>query len=268
MCHNKPTSVIFGRALVTFVSVTLLLQLTGCTQTRHEADLFSTSQSAPSTEKPVETIAAPTINLQPFPPTPQETPTVQFTGPTPSPRSTSGSVISSPYTGQETRKIKALSPQVIDDLLAGAGTPFGGMAKPAELNGYPGPRHVLDAVEVGDLEVSAQQLKKIESLYEAMRSDAIGIGKEIIELETAVDDTLSQRIITGELLKENILESGRLYGRLRLVHLEAHLSMVAILTPHQVKQYNKLRGYITGNPCDNIPQGHPPELWKKHNNCN
>jgi len=46
----------------------------------------------------------------------------------------------SPYTGQQTRSIKALSPEDIDELRKGAGM---GLAKAAELNGYPGPLHVL-----------------------------------------------------------------------------------------------------------------------------
>ena len=45
-----------------------------------------------------------------------------------------------PYAGLETREIKALSPEQIEDLLAGEGM---GYALAAELNHYPGPRHVL-----------------------------------------------------------------------------------------------------------------------------
>ena len=47
-----------------------------------------------------------------------------------------------PYAGQEQRAIKALSPQEVDDYLQGRGM---GTSKPAELNHYPGPKHVLDA---------------------------------------------------------------------------------------------------------------------------
>lgn len=42
----------------------------------------------------------------------------------------------SPYVGQESREIKALSPQEISDYLSGKGMR---LAKAAELNGYPGP---------------------------------------------------------------------------------------------------------------------------------
>jgi hypothetical protein len=74
--------------------------------------------------------------------------------------------IHSPYAGQELRGIKALSQEDIEGLLAGTGIPFGGMAKPAELNGYPGPRHVLDAVEAREFELTSGQQEQIEALYE------------------------------------------------------------------------------------------------------
>jgi hypothetical protein len=44
----------------------------------------------------------------------------------------------SPYVGQEYREIKALSTQEISDYISGRGM---GLAKAAELNGYPGPAH-------------------------------------------------------------------------------------------------------------------------------
>ncbi len=47
----------------------------------------------------------------------------------------------SPYVGREQREIKSLSPGDIQMYLQGHGM---GMAKAAELNHYPGPKHVLD----------------------------------------------------------------------------------------------------------------------------
>lgn len=49
-----------------------------------------------------------------------------------------------PYAGLEKRTIKALADQQISDLRAGRGM---GMALPAELNGYPGPWHVIELAE-------------------------------------------------------------------------------------------------------------------------
>jgi len=47
----------------------------------------------------------------------------------------------SPYSGQGKREIKSLSQQEITGYLHGKGL---GYAKTAELNQFPGPRHVLD----------------------------------------------------------------------------------------------------------------------------
>src|SRR5947208_295022 len=47
---------------------------------------------------------------------------------------------SAPYAGQQARSIKSLSAEDVAALLKGEGM---GMAKAAELNGYPGPVHVL-----------------------------------------------------------------------------------------------------------------------------
>ena len=193
----------------------------------------------------------------------------QTTSATPGTAEASSSSIESPYQGQETRKIKALSQADIDGLLNGAGTPFGGLAKPAELNGYPGPRHVLDAVESGEFQVTPEQLVQIESLYEEMRSKAIELGEAIIEAEEAIDIGFSSSAVTENSLQQNIAASVDLYGQLRVVHLKTHLSMIDILHPEQVTQYNILRGYTSGgDPCANVPAGdHDAAMWKQHNNC-
>lgn len=173
----------------------------------------------------------------------------------------------SPYAGEELRGIKALSQADIEGLLAGAGTPFGGMAKPAELNGYPGPRHLLDAVEANELELTSGQIEQIEALYEEMRGEAIELGQSIIDVEQEIDDAFANGTITEEALQEKVSESADLYGQLRIVHLKYHLSTVDILTAEQVAQYNEIRGYTSDDPCENIPSGHDPALWKLHNNC-
>src|SRR5215475_9498490 len=68
-----------------------------------------------------------------------------------------------PYAGMQQRSVKALSEQQIADLRAGKGM---GLALAAELNGYPGPIHVL---ELGDqLNLSAEQRQRVQQLYEAM----------------------------------------------------------------------------------------------------
>src|SRR3954447_9774092 len=58
--------------------------------------------------------------------------------------STAMSQSSQPYSGMQSRSIKALSDQQLADLKAGRGM---GLALAAELNGYPGPSHLLELSE-------------------------------------------------------------------------------------------------------------------------
>ena len=77
----------------------------------------------------------------------------------------------SPYSGFQSREIKALSQQQIDDLRAGKGM---SLALPAELNGYPGPAHSLELSE--KLKLTADQKKRIEDLFSSMSSEAKNLG--------------------------------------------------------------------------------------------
>ena len=89
----------------------------------------------------------------------------------------------SPYAGWEGRDIKALSPEQVEDYLEGRGM---SMALPAELNGYPGPRHVLDLAD--QLDLTADQLARTQRLFEDMRLKAIELGERIVAGEAALDE--------------------------------------------------------------------------------
>ena len=172
----------------------------------------------------------------------------------------------SPYLGQETRGIKSLSQQEVEGLMVGEGTPFGGMAKLAELNGYPGPRHVLDLT--GELGLTNIQKNQIELIYNEMNSEAIILGEQIIEIEKGLNSKFEDGLITENYLEVKVDESAKIYGKLRNVHLQAHLKMMEILNPEQVKKYNELRGYSSNeDPCENIPEGHDPVMWRMHKGC-
>lgn len=73
-----------------------------------------------------------------------------------------------PYAGMQSRPIKALSEQQVADLGAGRGM---GLALAAELNGYPGPSHVLELAE--KLELSADQRASIQRLFDSMKAEAV-----------------------------------------------------------------------------------------------
>ena len=148
----------------------------------------------------------------------------------------------SPYAGQQTREIKALSTQEVDDYLNGRGM---GFAKAAELNHYPGPRHVLDLVS--ELELSDEQRNRSEAIFEAMKTKATVLGTELVERESELDRQFASGAVTPESLGTLLSEIAALKGKLRYVHLLAHLEQRPLLSKHQIRLYDELRGYGVTN---------------------
>jgi hypothetical protein len=159
--------------------------------------------------------------------------------------SNTSSFQTSPYAGQELRDIKSLSDDDIQSLQNGTGEAFGGMAKLAELNGYPGPRHVLDLAS--EIQLTDRQKMEIERIYQNMSNNAKIIGAAIIDIEQDMDGAFANKTITQENLKLMLDKSADLYGQLRFVHLSAHLDTIQMLTIEQVQMYNTMRGYDSGS---------------------
>jgi Spy/CpxP family protein refolding chaperone len=146
-----------------------------------------------------------------------------------------------PYAGLEARSIKALSEQQIADLRAGRGM---GLALAAELNGYPGPMHVLELAD--SLHLSDQQRAKMQELFTAMKAEAIPLGERLIAQEADLDRKFANKTITPTSLAASMDAIGITHAALRQTHLKYHLSTVEVLTPAQVQHYAELRGYKTG----------------------
>jgi hypothetical protein len=144
----------------------------------------------------------------------------------------------SPYAGQEKADIKALSAAEQSALLDGQGT---GFAKAAELNGYPGPKHVLELSE--QLALSRTQHEATQALFERMREAAQVLGAELIAAERALDTLYASRTATAALVDAHLTRIEALRARLRGVHLNAHLEQAALMSRHQVALYARLRGY-------------------------
>ncbi len=168
----------------------------------------------------------------------------------------------SKYAGEETREIKSLSETDIEELRNGKGW---GLAKAAELNGVPGPVHLLEMKE--EIDLNAKQIRAIEDIYNKMKQEAIPLGLELIELERDLNNHFANRTITADLLRQILQRISQVHRQLRYVHLSAHLDTPDILKSEQIDLYNKLRGYSSDDPCENVPKGHDPEMWKKHHNC-
>ena len=143
-----------------------------------------------------------------------------------------------PYAGQEARRIKSLSDAEVEDYMKGRGM---GLAKPAELNSYPGPMHVLELAE--RLGLSGEQRAETQKIFAQMRVEAVRLGGLIVEREAGLNRLFAEGRVTAADLQRHVGEIARLQGELRVVHLRAHLEMKRVLTPQQIKTYDELRGY-------------------------
>jgi hypothetical protein len=166
----------------------------------------------------------------------------------------------SPYAGERTRAIKSLSEADIAELRRGGGW---GLAKAAELNGVPGPAHLLelkDEIPLSDVQVAA-----IGEIFATMKAEAIAEGERLIAHERALEDAFRARSVTHDNLRRMLAKIEASRSALRYIHLAAHLSASALLTEEQIARYVELRGY--GDPCARVPAGHDPDMGRRHNGC-
>jgi len=148
----------------------------------------------------------------------------------------------SQYVGQESREIKALAPSEVNDLLAGKGM---GLARAAELNGYPGPMHVLELS--AQLGLTEAQESGTKALYARMQASAKELGARLVAAERALDSLFRDQRASQEALDSELARIGALQAKVRGVHLQAHIEQARLLSPHQLAQYMQLRGYAGGN---------------------
>lgn len=144
----------------------------------------------------------------------------------------------SPYMGLEHRQIKALSDSQIQQLQDGEGM---SLALAAELNHYPGPRHVVDMAQ--QLGLSERQQQQAQTLVDAHRPKARELGDSIIARERELDRGFAGHTMTEGKLRTLTAEIARLQGNLRYLHLAAHLELRQVLNDEQVRKYDALRGY-------------------------
>jgi Heavy-metal resistance len=143
-----------------------------------------------------------------------------------------------PYAGQQTRLVASLSDSEVDALSEGKGW---GLAKPAELNGYPGPLHVLELA--GDLGLDGKQRDTVQRSFERMQSRARELGHALIVAEAEIDALFKTATADPETLNARLAVSERLRSELRASHLLAHIEVTPVLTADQRATYKHLRGY-------------------------
>ena len=166
-----------------------------------------------------------------------------------------------PYAGMQNRAIKSLSDNDINELRRGGGW---GLALAAELNGMPGPSHLLELKD--KIPLTPDQVDKTQMLLDEMRKAAIPAGERFIAAEKALEAAFASGKVDEASLRRLLADTESARSELRFIHLSQHYQTMQFLTPEQIKRYNILRGYAD-DPCKNIPAGHNPEMYKRHMGC-
>jgi len=116
-----------------------------------------------------------------------------------------------------------------------------GLAKTAELNGHPGPTHALELAAQRGL--TPEQEIKTEVPSKKMQTRATRLGNQLVEEEHALDRLFESRTVNSESFGQSSARIGRLQGKVRQAHLDAHVERTGLLTAAQIEKYNRLRGY-------------------------
>lgn len=149
---------------------------------------------------------------------------------------------SSPYAHKQDQTITALSEKETQQLLNGEGM---GFALSAELNEYPGPKHVLELSD--SLALTSSQLNQTKSLFYQMNQQAKKLGKKLVRQEQQLDDLFRSSKITSEQIHSSVAAISAIRSELRALHLTAHIQQRDLLSPKQQGLYQRLRGYSKGN---------------------
>lgn len=167
----------------------------------------------------------------------------------------------SPYAGMQDRAIKSLSDADMEELRRGGGW---GLALPAELNGAPGPAHLLELKD--EIPLEHDQVQKAQALVDDMRKVAIPVGERLIAAETAIETAFAAGTIQDATLRQLLADAESARSELRFIHLSQHYKTLQFLTPVQIERYKVLRGYAV-DPCANVPEGHNPAMHRRHMGC-
>jgi hypothetical protein len=169
----------------------------------------------------------------------------------------------SPNVSFERREIKALSEADIAELERGGGW---GLALAAELNGVPGPAHLLELAH--EIPLTGEQVEAIEAIFGDMHAEAIAEGERFLAIEEEIEARFRGGDMTDDVLRDLTARSAESLGRLRYIHLSRHLLTPDLLTAQQIAAYGVLRGYGgASDRCDAVPEGHDPDMWRRHNAC-
>jgi hypothetical protein len=150
----------------------------------------------------------------------------------------------SPYAGMATVEGTTMTAEEVAGLRAGQGMR---LALPAELNGFPGPLHVLELAD--RLEISDAVRAEVETIRAEMLAAARRQGAEVIAADRALAEAFreasggSSDPPSAARIARLSAALGEAKGELQAIHLAAHLRTRALLSPEQRRRYEHLRGY-------------------------
>jgi len=151
----------------------------------------------------------------------------------------------SPYAATQSLEFPTLTPEEVGQLRGGEGM---GLARPAELNHFPGPKHLLELAS--ELQLTAAQVERIGVIRLQMTTQAVAKGEEILRAESHLSDVFAGGRPTLEDVARITTHQAKMRGELQAIHLAAHIESTRELTPEQVSAYDRLRGYV-------VPNGQP-----------
>ncbi|MBW3563711.1 MAG: hypothetical protein KY459_03195 [Acidobacteria bacterium] len=129
---------------------------------------------------------------------------------TTAPHAAAGGAHHSSYASEAYDPESGLSTAEIEELRIGAGM---GLARPAELNSYPGPLHVIDMSD--ELALTDEQEARTSRLFDSMRATALDLGRQIIEQETMLARRFRHGHIDDATLEQLTSGIAKLRGELR-----------------------------------------------------
>jgi hypothetical protein len=156
-----------------------------------------------------------------------------------------------PYAGQQDSAVRGLSEAEINAFRNGMGI---GLARAADVNGYPGPLHVIDLAEA--LALTPSQHAAVTVLMSQARAEASAKGEEFLARYALLEQAFRDETITLASLDAYTAALGRIEGELRAIHLKYHLLTRDLLTDAQLATYARLRGYTSDTP----PPAHGPGM--------
>jgi Spy/CpxP family protein refolding chaperone len=103
---------------------------------------------------------------------------------------------------------------------------------------------VLDSAD--GMALTTAQREQAAALYAEVQREATAIGRAIIADEQALDALFAAGGADLGVVDALVARIAERRGRLRFVHLAAHVKMRQALTPLQIARYDELRGYGAG----------------------